>query len=152
MAEISVAGWRTAYVGIVPDDVIARQRVEPLIDYVESDAAFADGMRTFVVEADGVAVGFCHLGPPRPEPDETPEGCELWGMYVDPDHQGRGLGRDLMEAAMGHFRSVGCAVAYLWVMRDNEAARSFYEKAVWRLDATASRTEPIHQVRYLISP
>lgn len=152
MAEISVAGWQTAYVGIVPDDVIARQRVEPHIDYFASDAAFADGMQTFVVEADGVVVGFCHLGPLRAESHETLEGCELWGMYVDPDHQGRGFGRGLMEAAMDHFRSVGCAVAYLWVMRDNDAARSFYEAAGWRLDATAARTEPIHQVRYLISP
>ena len=151
MAEINVAGWRTAYAGIVPDDVIARQRREPLVTYFTSDEAVADGMRTLVVELDGVVVGFAHMGPLRPEPDEALDACELWGMYVDPAHQGHGHGRALMTATMDHFRSVGCPVAYLWVLRDNAAARGFYESQGWELDSSAYRTDPIAQVRYAIT-
>ena len=150
LAEISVDGWRTAYVGIVPDDVIARQRPEPLAEYFASEAATADGMRTLVVEVGGKVVGFAHTGPVRPEPDEAISGWELWGMYVHSSWRGQGIGRTLMEATLEHLRSLCCSTAYLWVMRDNFAARRFYEAAGWELDPTAERTEPLPEVRYII--
>ena len=149
LAEISVDGWRTAYVGIVPDEVIARQRVEPLVEYFGSEAAVDDGMRTLVVEIDGGVVGFAHTGPFRAEPGESEAGCELWGMYIHSTRRCRGLGSELMQAVFDHFRSIDCEIAYLWVLRDNKAARRFYEGAGWQLDRQALRTEPLPQVRYL---
>ncbi len=148
IAEITVAAWRTAYVGLVPDDILAQQTLERHLDYWMSSEAFAPGKRTLVVEFDDVVVGFAHLGPVRPEPGELIEGCELWGMYVDPEYQGQGLGRSLINAAEEHFRSSGCESAYLWVLQDNLPTRRFYESSGWELDTTVSRTDPLPQVRY----
>jgi GNAT superfamily N-acetyltransferase len=152
IAEITVAAWRTAYVGIVPDEVLARQSVDRHLDYWMSPEAFAPGKRTLVVESDDLVVGFVHLGPVRPEPGELIEGCELWGIYVDPQYQGQGLGGSLMEAAVEHFTSVGCESGYLWVWRESVPTRRFYESGGWELDTTVSRSEPLPQVRYRLVP
>ena len=152
IAEITVAAWRTAYVGIVPDEVLTRQSVDRHLDYWMSPDAFAPGMRTLVVESDDSVVGFVHLGSVRLEPGELIEGCELWGMYVDPEHQGRGLGRSMMKAAVEHFRSIGCESVYLWVWRDNQPTRHSYESGGWELDTAVSRSEPLPQVRYRLVP
>ena len=151
IAEITVAAWRISYVGIVPEEVLARQSIDRHLDYWGSPEAFAADMRTLVVESNDVVVGFVHLGPIRPEPGELIEGCELWGMYLDPDYHSQGLGRSLMTAAVEHFRSIGCETAYLWVWRDNLAARRFYESGGWELDTTVARSEPLPQVRYRLT-
>lgn len=148
LAEITVAGWQTAYVGIVPDEVLARQSVERHVEYFTSTEAFAPHMHTFVEEVGGEVVGYAHLGPVRPEPGEELHGCELWGMYVDNEYQGQGIGRALMAACVELFRGIGCSPAYLWVMQDNSQARRFYESQGWSLDPGVARLEPIAQVRY----
>ena len=38
LAEISIDGWRTAYVGIVPDEVIARRPSIPLSVFAREEA------------------------------------------------------------------------------------------------------------------
>jgi GNAT superfamily N-acetyltransferase len=151
IAEITVAAWRASYIGIVPDEVLARQSVGRHFDYWSSPEAFAADMRTWVVASSDVVVGFVHLGPVRPEPGELIEGCELWGIYVDPEYQGQGLGRSLMRAAVEHFRSIGCETAYLWVWRDNLSTRRFYESVGWELDTTVARSKPLPQVRYRLT-
>jgi GNAT superfamily N-acetyltransferase len=151
LAEITVAGWRTAYVGIVPDNVLVRQSVDHHAEYFATEEALAPPMRTWVVEDDGYVVAYAHAGPFRPEPGEHIEAGELWGMYVDPQHQSRGHGQALMAAVLDHFRDACHRTAYLWVMRDNTAARRFYEVAGWHLDESAARSKPVPQVRYRVA-
>ena len=50
----------------------------------------------------------------------------LWGMYVRPAAQGRGLGRALVQAVLSHAREVVEQVMLL-VVTDNEPARRLYE-------------------------
>jgi len=45
---------------------------------------------------------------------------ELWGLYLLESHQGKGLGRRLLEAALDG------EAASLWVATDNARAISFY--------------------------
>jgi ribosomal protein S18 acetylase RimI-like enzyme len=46
----------------------------------------------------------------------------LWGLYLLGSHQGLGLGRRLLEAALGS------AAASLWVAADNDRAIAFYRR------------------------
>lgn len=48
-------------------------------------------------------------------------------LFVDPDHRGAGIGRDLMAAALDEARSLGRAVAFD-VMKKDRAAISLYER------------------------
>jgi GNAT superfamily N-acetyltransferase len=71
----------------------------------------------WVADIDGRPVGFASLG--------TRTGDDyLQHIYVAPEHQGRGIGTQLMDRAKerrpGGFR--------LWVFQKNEGARRFYEK------------------------
>jgi ribosomal protein S18 acetylase RimI-like enzyme len=148
LAEITLDGWQHGYLGIVPEGVLARQRIDPRLAYFASEEALSPPMRTLVAEVAGRVVGYAHGGPVRPEPGEVLDGAELWGVYVDPGHGGHSWA--LITAMEDHFRADEHAVAYVWVLRDNTHARTFYEASGWAIDPRRERTEPLQQVRYLL--
>lgn len=53
--------------------------------------------------------------------------AQLLNVCVDPDHQGQGLGRQLMEHLMALARAEFCTIFLLEVRRSNAAARHLYE-------------------------
>lgn len=61
----------------------------------------------------------------------------LWGMYVAPEHRGRGLGVQLVEATIAHARALGdVAWIDLAVTDAAPAARRLYERAGFALWGT----------------
>jgi ribosomal protein S18 acetylase RimI-like enzyme len=61
-------------------------------------------------------------------PDKAPQ---LWinEVGVAPSHQGRGIGRQLLDALLAHGRILGCTEAWLGTEPDNLPARRLYEAA-----------------------
>jgi ribosomal protein S18 acetylase RimI-like enzyme len=82
--------------------------------------AFADGGLAGIV---GVSVDMRkkvrHLG-------------EVFGMYVAPEHAGRGVGGLLIEACIGRAREAGLEQLRLTVTDSNARAKSLYERAGFR--------------------
>lgn len=153
IAEVQTRSWEAAYRSLLPDAVTDAHTVESRLQYWVEAVDFGPPYATWVADRSGRVAGFAHVGPNRDDDLDTADVGELWGMYVDPDSMGRGLGRALMEVIRGHFRDEGLAAATLWVLRDNARARRFYETAGWRADGAVktehSRTgDPIHEVRY----
>lgn len=69
---------------------------------------------------------------------------QLWGMYVAPEARGRGLGAELLDAAVGHARGAGAAWIDLSVTSAADAARRLYERAgfvAWGTQRDALRHE-----------
>lgn len=60
-------------------------------------------------------------------------------LSVEPDQQGKGLGRKLMQAAEEFFRRMGCKEAELRVVSARAPLPGFYR----RLGYAESRTEPL---------
>lgn len=61
----------------------------------------------------------------------------LWGMYVTPSHRELGLGRELLEAAVAHARTIeGVVQVHLVVAETIDAARRIYETAGFRVWGT----------------
>ncbi|HEX6095329.1 MAG TPA: GNAT family N-acetyltransferase [Thermoanaerobaculia bacterium] len=61
---------------------------------------------------------------------KTAHRMQLWGMYVAPEHRGRGLGAQLLDAAIAHARARGdVAWIDLGVTTAAGAARRLYERA-----------------------
>lgn len=56
----------------------------------------------------------------------------IQNIGVHPDYRGQGLGRALIEAALGGFRAAGCHKAYLEVTVQNTAAIRLYERLGFR--------------------
>jgi RimJ/RimL family protein N-acetyltransferase len=67
----------------------------------------------------------------------------LWGMYVVPDHRRRGVGAELLQAALRHARALpGVTWVHLSVSSAAPAARRLYERAafeVWGTEPDALR-------------
>ena len=136
IARVHVATWRTAYRGLLSDDFLASL----------SESAYAERWRrtlsgaadrVYVAEnVDGI-IGFASGGKERA--GEGAYSGELYAIYVLREAQGHGHGRRLVQAVVGGLRELGLPNMIVWVLRDNVAARRFYE----RLGGTYVREQPI---------
>lgn len=96
-------------------------------------AELADPAKSFYVACVGAKVAaFLALNKDSTEPciEHIPaqERIEVQRLYADPDVQGRGVARLLMEAAMRIVREQGYRYAWLGVWENNVRATKFYEK------------------------
>jgi ribosomal protein S18 acetylase RimI-like enzyme len=136
IARVHVASWRTTYRGLLPDDFLASLSDE---HYTERwTRVMGEGSsRVFVVEEPGEVVGFASCG--RERAGESSFAGELYAIYVLDSAQRHGHGRELVRAAAGALKQLKVTDMIVWVLRDNTAARRFYE----RLGGTYVRSQPI---------
>jgi GNAT superfamily N-acetyltransferase len=115
----------------VAGDVAGMQRVRRavrenrLVSTVIRDEDVLDAIertgRGWVVEEGGEVVGFA-IGNAN---------GNIWALFVDPDHEGRGHGRRLHDTMTDWLRSQG--VQRLWLTTEpGTRAQKFYETAGWR--------------------
>ena len=93
-----------------------------------SEEALALAVRedaVLVAEADGELIGFVQLGDNRVAETGAPGDQEVRRLYVAAEHQGRGVGGALIEAALAHPRIPAGATVFLTVWEDNFRARAF---------------------------
>ena len=83
--------------------------------------------------------------------DVGPAVGEITHVLVDPEMQGRGVGRALLEAAIGAARTARVAQLVL-VTPPDLAARHFYERLGWRSEGTmqSRSSEEFLRFRYLV--
>jgi ribosomal protein S18 acetylase RimI-like enzyme len=95
-------------------------RAEPeLTDEAAAERAQRDYPDTLIVELDGVAVGTLRVT----RDDDT---AGVYGLVVHPDHQGQGIGRDVLRRISIHALADGAARVHLEVAADNERALGLY--------------------------
>jgi GNAT superfamily N-acetyltransferase len=136
IARVHVSSWRTTYRDLLPAEFL-----ESLSESGYSERwkrVIADGStRIYVAEEDGDVIGFASGG--RERAGEAGYEGELYAIYVIEPAQQRGFGRELVRAAVGGLRELGLADMIIWVLRDNQGARLFYE----RLGGVYVRAQPI---------
>jgi GNAT superfamily N-acetyltransferase len=107
-------------------------------------------------------VGYASFGPetdvlnaPWPHPlsthGEDGRVAELYALYVRPAWWSTGTGRALMDRVLARSSGAGYRSITLWVLRDNQRARRFYQRAGFAPDGAAnvlSRLGGIIEVRY----
>jgi ribosomal protein S18 acetylase RimI-like enzyme len=146
IARVHVASWRTTYRGLLPDDFLSSLSEESYTDRWRR--VIGDGLsRVFVVEEErrgrprrsshDEIVGFASCG--RERAGETGFAGELYAIYILDRAQRQGHGRELVRAAAGALREMKLPDMIVWVLRDNPAARHFYE----RLGGAYVRAQPI---------
>lgn len=85
--------------------------------------------RALIAEVGGVPVGYTLFGPVNQTDIVPQEGDrELVRLYVLASHQGRGVGRALMDATLAHPTMVHAPRIYLDVWQHNHRALTFYRK------------------------
>jgi ribosomal protein S18 acetylase RimI-like enzyme len=130
IARVHVQGWRESYAEFLAPEALAGLSVEERIAMWRSVFAKPDPRaRLLVAETpEGEIVGFVRGGPVGPKGagllgTET----EIFAIYLLDKVKRQGIGRRLLAGVLEHLAAQGFRRAGLWVLRDNHAARRFYE-------------------------
>ncbi|MFG2483351.1 GNAT family N-acetyltransferase [Streptomyces virginiae] len=153
VSALRVAGWKAAYVGIVPQSYLDLMRVEK--DSEQRRRRFAQSgdrvLDLVAVDDRSGVVGWACLGPYRGMEAEHAVG-ELYALYVQPSLIGTGVGRTLLKAVNTHAAACGFGALLLWVFRNNARARRFYELAGYSADGAVQVVDydgvSLSEVRY----
>lgn len=136
LAKVRIAAWHHAYRHIIPAAELQRVTVS------SSHAVLERGVRhrprqVLVATHHGHPVGYAIVGPQL----DRRLRClgEIYELYLHPDHQGRGLGRELLTAALWHLVESKLNPAMVWVLTQNPA-RHFYAACGAQLVARDSVT------------
>jgi len=106
------------------DEAAANARADRTANDTFPDGSVAAGHWLFVVEdGEGTRVGVLWLGDPV---DGDPDTLWVYDIEIDPDHRGRGLGRDTMLLAEAEARRLGRNRIKLNVFARNAVARALY--------------------------
>lgn len=95
----------------------------------------ADPGDVLVVEDDGDVVGYVAIHQPIPLPSHR-HVLEINGLAVEPRHQGRGVGRLLVEESKKEARRRGARKLSLRVLAPNHSARRLYESCGFVVEGT----------------
>ncbi|MFJ4534803.1 GNAT family N-acetyltransferase [Streptomyces tibetensis] len=153
VAEIRVGGWRGAYRGLIPQSYLDGLSVEEDAERRREHLSRSDGSVVNLVAegTGGELVGWACHGPYR-EGDVLTDDAELYALYVHPDHVGRGVGRALLAESVARCSAAGHGRLLLWVLKENDRARRFYERAGLRADGAQEPFEVagvvVPEVRY----
>ena len=144
IAKVYVDAWRSSYAAILPHRVLLRMSYEDQARQWAAIIRDRSGAQPVIVarETDHGVVGFASFGPARSGhrpaigrfagAHETVG--EIYTLYVLPDFQERGIGRQLLAAAFAALIERRCRCGFLWALRDNHA-RYFYERVGGKLIA-----------------
>ena len=125
VAEINVIGWQTAYKDLVPADFLAKwqvteKRVENFKKAIENVANVF-----LIAEEEGQVIGYLHGGKNKKGEGLVPIDYEVYGLYVDPAFQRKGVGRMLLAEFKKQIQN---QEFFLYAMKGNEKAMTFYTK------------------------
>ena len=117
-------GWQDTYPGMMSraylDAMTLEKCEENAFRWLDNVLVAKDGDRVVGF------VGYGHHGP------EDPDTGEVYALYVLPEYQGMGVGRQLLDAALDKLSAFPHLC--LWAVKGNERAIRFYEKNGFRLN------------------
>ena len=136
IAKVYVDAWRSTYAAILPHrGLLGMSYEQQARQWSWTIRCRAEAHSVIVAtEADHGVVGFTSFGPARP--GDRPAGFageraakvgEIYTLYIQPEFQERGIGRQLVTAAFAAMAGKGYGCGFLWVLRDNPS-RFFYER------------------------
>jgi GNAT superfamily N-acetyltransferase len=142
IGRIQVDTWRTAYRGVVPDEVLDGLSPEQAVGRWTAaiEAPPTRHHHVLVALEQEWCVGFAALGPADdlevrdPDPETT---VALAILLVEPRWGRRGHGSRLLAAAVDHARADGMTRAITWLPEGDEASRAFFTSAGWAPDGLA---------------
>ena len=125
ISRIHALSWKYAYKGII---------LQAFLDELKEDywvSAFVDWIKDKVLTAqilfeNSKPIGCVAYGTSRDK--SLPDWGEIISLYLLPEYFGKGYGNKLLNSALLDLKELGYESIYLWVLKDNQRARRFYEK------------------------
>ncbi len=122
--------WVRSFTHLLPEGAIDLLRPEAMLETWHARLAPDSDVTTVVADDDGHVVGHTSV-----------HGNEVVTLYVDPDHQGRGIGRELLGVAERLIADAGHDEAELRTVVGNEPAIGLYRSAGWVVTDRIVRSE-----------
>lgn len=140
MAAIYVDAWRSAYPGMVPDKVLVQMsKRDQALRWASAVSARRSSDAIVIAEsAQQGIVGFGSCG--RARQTLLAQDGEIYTLYVGPEYQESGVGRELLHRMFNLLVENELVSAVVWVLAANPA-RFFYETMGGRY--VAERTERV---------
>jgi GNAT superfamily N-acetyltransferase len=133
MGHLHVRAWQLAYRGVMPDEYLDGLQADERIAMWRGRIARTDLPPLLVAVTGDEVVGFAVFGDEQP-PSGSVSCGQLYAINLHPDHWGKGIGRVLLRRATDALVAEGFGEAVLWVVPQNERARSLYESEGWVAD------------------
>ena len=128
IARVHVDSWRTTYAGLMPDSILANisleRRTQNMERFIRSQP---ENAITYVVEESDAIVGFAQCGPNRDLEIDGAYTGELYGIYLLIEWQGKGLGKQLVQAVSRFLVSHRVESMIVWALASNQPACGFYK-------------------------
>ena len=139
MSLLHALGWRAAYRDSVPADYMAREitdgRWVPVFRQNHEEGVY----HGLLLYSDGAPLCCATYGPARVDQSAGDTICnfsspdlaacgELVSLYAHPDYWGKGYGSLVTEEVLKRMQTAGYPGCFLYVLRENDRARRFYEK------------------------
>ena len=126
IASVHISSWRSAYKGLMPDDVLRGLNIESRTKSWRKILS-GDATVTIVAEMSDIIVGFSNFGRSR-EPESAISEGEILAIYLVESHWSKGIGGKLLARSLEELRNQGYKSAMLWVLESNTRAIEFYSK------------------------
>jgi ribosomal protein S18 acetylase RimI-like enzyme len=130
IARVRIDAWRAAYHEIVPEEYLAG------LSYAADEARLLQRYRDTngdqgvfffaAVDETQQVVGFGVGGAEREGYPGYPG--ELYALYVHPDWQGQGIGKQLAQAVFTSLHAAGLEPVLIWALKENVNAGDFYRR------------------------
>ena len=119
IAEIIVEDWKKAYKGIIDDDYLDSLNVE---ERYQRELQRYQIYNVAAVENDVLGLTWNEMT------DTNDSDCEIIALYVRYTQRNGGIGKILFQNSVDFFRASGKKKMIVWCLKENYAARKFYEK------------------------
>ena len=148
LGAIHANTWKICYSNIVPKEVLDSITPEKRECYFKRSIKENIG-QTYIIENNNI-LGLITID--RNRDKDLPYNCgEIWGIYIHPDHWGKGAGTRLLSWAVKNLMEKGYEDVCLWVLEDNLKARTFYENMGFKWDGSEKSItlgKELKEIRY----
>lgn len=138
ISRIYAQSWKSAFRGQVPDTYLDRLPENHWVPFFEKHLSNGSLFAKLIYDCQNqTAIGAVAYGAAR---QELPAGGQIVGksldysafgeiasLYLLPQYYAKGYGRELLEAVQQECMQTYAGL-YLWVLRENERAKAFYQK------------------------
>lgn len=127
IAAVHVVSWQKIYRGHIPDEVLdhlsIEKRTQKWKDLIEKKT------KIILILQNDIIVGFAGICASRDRDKDPAIYGEISALYLHPNVWKLGFGKKLFSAALSELENIGFKYAFLWVLKENQQARKFYESS-----------------------
>ncbi|EKD54815.1 MAG: hypothetical protein ACD_60C00041G0006 [uncultured bacterium] len=147
IAAIHVASWQKIYRGYIPDTLLNNLSVSER--ELQWRNLIHQKIKILVLEKENVLLGFASFGPSRDADTDSNICGEISAIYLNPAIWHQGVGTQLCNKVLSELENMGCRYAILWVLKENNLARKFYESIGFTM--TGDSKEDIYDKKVILN-